>query len=320
MFIKQVVLQMAAVNCLEVRTVQSGAFKILVEALKELLTDTCIEFTEAGMKIVSMDTTHVILVHLMLDASKFEYYHCPRPKSVGLNMLNLHKLIKTINSNDTLTLFMDADDSNHLGIKIENADKNSKTIYKLNLLEFEEPCVTVPPTDYRSVITLQSCFFQKICRDMHNIADVMEMKNFRNQLIFGCKGEFCMQETVMRGKSGLYTTVEGKGGPASDAVEDTTADIDNEVDDAFSSLDISRGDDRLPLQTPSEAGAIDQEIVQGLFCIKKLVLFTKCTNLSTTVQLFLENNFPLIVLYSVASLGVIKLLLAPQCDGGTSPG
>ena len=31
---------------LEVRTVQSSAFKTLIEAIKELLVDTCIEFDE----------------------------------------------------------------------------------------------------------------------------------------------------------------------------------------------------------------------------------------------------------------------------------
>ena len=60
---------------LEIKTVQSQAFKILIEALKELLTDTCVEFDETGMKVVSMDTSHCVLAHLKLDASKMS--KCP---------------------------------------------------------------------------------------------------------------------------------------------------------------------------------------------------------------------------------------------------
>lgn len=53
-------------------------------------------------------------------------------------------------------------------------------------------------------------------------------------------------------------------------------------------------------------------IVQGLFALKYLVLFTKCTNLSTQVEIFLKNNFPIVLQYSVANLGSVRLLLAPS--------
>ena len=48
----------------------------------------------------------------------------------------LFKLIKTMNNNDTLSLYIEADDSNRLGIKIENGEKNTLTTYYLNLIEF----------------------------------------------------------------------------------------------------------------------------------------------------------------------------------------
>jgi|UniRef100_A0A6C0BET2 proliferating cell nuclear antigen len=251
-------------NTLEIRTVQATAFKILVEALKELLTDTCIDFDETGMKIVSMDNSHIVLVHLKLDAPKFEYFHCESKITIGVNMLNLYKLIRTINSNDTLTLFIESDDLNHLGIKIENGEKNTKTTYKLNLLDLDNPKISVNPADFNYEIMLQSADFQKICRDMSNIAEVVEIKNVGNQLILSCKGDFCSQETVL-------------------------ADTEN-----------------------NSGSKNNNEIVQGIFNLKYLVLFTKCTNLCSTVELFLKNDYPLLIRYMVASLGEVKLCLAPQ--------
>lgn len=255
---------MNATNTLEIRTVQATAFKILVEALKELLTDTCIDFDETGMKIVSMDNSHIVLVHLKLDAPKFEYFHCENKLTIGVNMLNLYKLIRTINSNDTLTLFIETDDLNHLGIKIENGEKNTRTTYKLNLLDLDNPKISVNPADFNYEIMLQSADFQKICRDMSNIAEVVEIKNVGNQLILSCKGDFCSQETVL-------------------------ADTEN-----------------------NSCSKNNNEIVQGVFNLKYLVLFTKCTNLCSTVELFLKNDYPLLIRYMVASLGEVKLCLAPQ--------
>jgi len=250
-------------NHLEIKTVQASSFKTLIEALKELLTDTCIEFDETGMKIIAMDTSHIVLVHLKLDASKFEHYYCKNKLSIGVNMLNMHKLIKTINSNDTLTFFMDYCDINHLGIKIENNEKNTKTTYKLNLLDLDNEQISIDPTEFNSVITLPSADFQKICRDMSNVSDVVEIKNIYNQLIFSCRGDFCCQETVLSDNNGIV---------------------------------------------PSNSN----EIVQGVFKLKYLVIFTKCTNLCNTIELYLKNDYPLIIKYSVASLGEIKLAIAPS--------
>lgn len=256
-------------NCLELKTVQSSAFKVLIEALRDLLTDTCIEFDETGMKIIAMDMNHVVLVHLKLDANRFEYYHCENKIVIGVNMLNFHKLIKTINSNDTLTMFMDTADMNHLGIKIENNEKNTRTTYKLNLLDLDKDSISIDPAEFNSVITMPSSDFQKITRDMNNLADFVEIKNIKNQLVFKCRGDFCQQETVL-------------------------SDNDNGINNI--------------------QNLIANEIVQGVFSLKYLVLFTKCTNLCNTVELYLKNDYALIIKYAVASLGEIKLCLAPQAN------
>ena len=55
-----------------------------------------------------------------------------------------------------------------------------------------------------------------------------------------------------------------------------------------------------------------EDIIQGIFALKHLVLFTKCTNLCNSIELYLKNDYPLIIKYNVASLGSIKLCLAPK--------
>ena len=54
------------------------------------------------------------------------------------------------------------------------------------------------------------------------------------------------------------------------------------------------------------------EIVQGVFELKYLVLFTKCTNLCASTQIHLKNDLPLVLRYMVANLGEVRLVLAPQ--------
>ena len=51
---------------------------------------------------------------------------------------------------------------------------------------------------------------------------------------------------------------------------------------------------------------------QGEFNIKFIQLFTKSTNLCSTVEIYLKTDFPLTIVYNVANLGQIKYCLAPE--------
>lgn len=254
-------------NKLELKTVQTSVFRTLIEALKEILTDINIEFDKTGMKIVALGADHCVLVHLKLEAEKFEYYHCPNRIVIGVGMLNFFKLIKTMGNNDSLGLYISNEDDTQLGIKIENGEKNSITIYKLKLMDLAEECISVPPATFESVITMPSSDFQKIVRDMYNLADSIEIKSVGQVLIFSCSGDWATQETR------IGQTKEGMN--------------------------------FLKNNNP-------EEIVQGLFFLKYLVLFTKCTNLCQSIEMYLKNDYPIIIKYNVATLGNIKLCLAPQ--------
>ena len=103
------------------------------------------------IKIVAMDSSQTILVHLRLEGGRFESYNCKKRLIVGVSMMYFHKLIKTIsNNNDCLTLYISENDPNKLGIKIDNSDKNSVTHYKLNLMDIKYEEVSIPPQNYNA--------------------------------------------------------------------------------------------------------------------------------------------------------------------------
>ena len=250
-----------------IKTVQSGAFRILIEALKEILTDGNITFDENGIKLMAMDSTHSVLIHLKLEAQNFEYFRCFKKITIGVNMLNFFKLIKTMTNSETLTLFIEKNNENQLGIIIHNSEKNSQTTYKLNLLDIQEEDIKIPPAKFETELTLPSNDFQKIIRDMINIGENIIITSIGNQLKLVCDGEFAHQETVL--------------GETNNGLKFST------------------------LQSPEKP-------IQGAFSLKYLLLFTKCTNLCNQIQFYIKNDYPLIIKYAVASLGNIKLCLAPN--------
>jgi DNA polymerase III sliding clamp (beta) subunit (PCNA family) len=74
-------------NLFEIRTVQSAAFRTLIEALKEILTEANLEFDSTGIKVIDVDETHTVLTYLRLHADRFEYFYCPAKYILGINMI-----------------------------------------------------------------------------------------------------------------------------------------------------------------------------------------------------------------------------------------
>ena len=66
--------------------------------------------------------------------------------------------------------------------------------------------------------------------------------------------------------------------------------------------------------TFAQGGDITGEPFEGRFYFSFLNLFTKATTLSNTLELFMSKEYPLILKYSVASLGELQFCLAAVLD------
>ena len=111
------------------KTVQANALRTLIEVLKDVLNDINIVFDKSGIKIMSMDGSHVALIHMKLEAEKFEEFICPEKMNIGICVSSLYKLMKTVSNSDTIAMYIAEHNSNELAIKIENADKNTSTTF-----------------------------------------------------------------------------------------------------------------------------------------------------------------------------------------------
>lgn len=259
-------------NVLMLKTVQIAPFKTLVAALKDILLETNMTFREDGIRIINMDKSHTVLVHLSLDASKFEQYECKKEKIIiGLNMVHFFKLISSSDNEETLSIYIENADYvdgivSNLTIKFENGDIKQCRTLKLRLIEPEPEELEYPDVKFSSIINLPSSDFQKIIRDLSCISDKLEIKSVGDELIFKCVGGFATAEIHRAEADGSMKFIEK---------QDST------------------------------------KINQGEFSLKNLGYFIKCTNLCPQIEVYLENDLPLVVKYNVATLGHIQLCLAP---------
>ena len=91
----------------EAKTVQTGAIRTLKEALKCILVEMSLLFDKDGIRMVAMDNSKTVLVHLRLYADKFEKYsyrHSAPQFIIGLNTDHLYRIVRTATNDDTITV------------------------------------------------------------------------------------------------------------------------------------------------------------------------------------------------------------------------
>jgi proliferating cell nuclear antigen len=182
-------------------TSKTPPIKNLAELLKDLLTEGNLECNSDGIKLLSTDSGASVLVHLKLYGDKFEAYSCQSPFIMGLSMDSFFKIIKNMENNDTLRLFINKNDTNFLGIERFNKEENIYNTIYLNLLDIRVDDKMIPPAKFDSVIVMSSSRFHKICREINNFSKHIDITCSDNQLIFKGTNPTYKQEIRIRASS-----------------------------------------------------------------------------------------------------------------------
>ena len=257
-----------------IKTVQIAPFRTLMVALKDILLETNITFQKDGIRIINMDKSHTILAHLFLPSENFESYKMKdgiKKIVIGVNMFHLFKLINSIDNDDTLTIY------------IEESDWNGAVPNFLGL-KFEN-------------------------------GDIKQCKTQKLKLIEPDHEELQVPDvtfsSIINIPSSDFQKIIRDLSPLSDKLE--IRSVSNELifkcQGSFASAEVRRAesDGSMEFQLKPD----ESKIIQGEFSLKNLGYFIKCTNLCNQIEIYLANDLPLIVKYNVASLGAIKLGLAP---------
>lgn len=262
-------------NILTIQTVQIAPFRTLMTAMKDILLETNISFTKEGIKIINMDKSHTILAHLFLEAQNFELYECKRDKIIiGVNMFHLFKLINTIDNDDTLTIY------------IEEADYTDGIVQFLGL-KFENGKIMQHKIQKLRLIEPDS---EELSVPDVKFSSVINMPSVDFQKIV--RDLSCISDKI---EIKSVATHEG-------------AELIFKCTGGFAHAEIRRAESDGNMAFIQKQDA--SKIIQGEFSLKNLGYFIKCTNLCSQIEMYLENNLPLVVKYNVASLGTIKLALA----------
>jgi len=226
-----------------------------------------------GIRILTMDNTNSLIINVKLKAKSFNKFECKKKSFViAINLPQLYKIIRNIDKDNMLNLYVNDDDQQTLYIKIISTDKKKESISKLKLLDIDNKSIDIPPISCECAIKFSTAEFHRICREMSSMADYLEIKVSKNFVTYSCKGDSVEQtKTYSLDEANNTSIVFSKNSP---------------------------------------------EIVQGIFELKYLTLFSKYSNLCTHIWLYMKNDWLLCINYTVATLGNMYMCLTPVPNDG----
>lgn len=259
-------------NVLTIRSVAISAIKNLISSIKDILTDATITFTAEGMKILNFDKTHTIFVNVNLYANRFEEFECKENKIIiCANTHHLFKVISTMSNDDVLTIYIDKSDY-HDGIVSELG------------LQYDNG-------------EIKQSYNQKL-RLLEPDTEEMVIPDVNFSTIINLPTAY-FQKTI-RDLNGISDRIE---------IKSVGNDLIFSCQGPFAKSRIYRTESDGCLEFVQKPDP--SVVIQGEFSLKALSNFIKCSPLCTHLEIYLGNDLPLIVKYHVASLGEIKLCLAP---------
>lgn len=279
---------------LNVKTEHAMTFKTVLEGLKEILTETNIEFCyikdkktdkEKGiMKILAVDTNKTVIIHLRLENfTEFECLTASKSKIVGINLNTFYKLIKSIEKEEYLTISQYIEGENVINIEVNNPDKGRTKNLSIKLIDLPSSNkIDIPQIDFDASIQINAIEFHRACAEMMSITEYVEIQCLKDRLILRCKGDSASSEII-------YDVKKRKK---------SSDDSDDEID-YNTGVTIKRSEDN------------PNNVIQGYYELKNIVIFKKFAQLCDDILIYMKNDKPFFIKYVASSNVTLMVGLTP---------
>jgi proliferating cell nuclear antigen PCNA len=271
-------------NILTIQTLQISELKTTIDILKDTTSnDVYFNFDKTGMKCKKMNGSKSAIVDI--NYNRFSLYNYNYPDDIlkiGLNVSNLNKSIKTIDSSSSLKLYIKntADEGEEIvedditKFMIESVSKGSGSIFThgLDILAYVDSYEDIDYNldNYTTCFKIQSKVFSKLIKNMVSLeSEYVSFNITKNIVQLSC--EDIIYDVKLLNKE-------------SDEFEDSIDFIKINLD--------------------------DDDMISNTYNLKILHNYTKCSNLTDKVYIYIEQNKPLILHYDIPNLGTLNILFS----------
>jgi proliferating cell nuclear antigen len=166
---------------------EAKTFKDILKSLVDLMDQVNIEFSEDGITIQSMDSSHVSLTLLQLFSSFFDEYKCDFTGSIGVSLVSMNKIIKSC-ANDSI-IEMEIENKEADNIRFILTEKKKKETIDLRTLEIDGLNMGIPDIESDYEFKYESVPLQDIFRRLTSFSDTITFTPLDKEVRFSSKGK-----------------------------------------------------------------------------------------------------------------------------------
>ncbi|MCX6659828.1 MAG: proliferating cell nuclear antigen (pcna) [Candidatus Bathyarchaeota archaeon] len=160
-------------------------WKNLLTAISTLIEEADFNTTSEGLKLRSMDPSHVAMVDFEWPKGAFEEYVCDKPTDIRVNLSTMLKLLKRGKSDESLEMAYDEEN------KKVNLTLKGKILKKFTMptLEPVEEEVPTPKLSFSARVKLMSETLKEIVEDSETVSDNIRFEANPDKLLVKASSE-----------------------------------------------------------------------------------------------------------------------------------
>lgn len=176
-------------------------FKIWIELLNRLLDAACFEIHPDKI-VLQMTDKKATMVHTELLADRFKVYELNSdkvPLHIGFNLNNLHKTLKSVKKNDSISFEVNHDQTK-VTVRIFPLNSEKIEVITMNALTLQSVHISLPGYPNENKHSLCSHEYQRAIKNLHNIpSHNVQVGFFDETVVFKCSANDIYSKTAIFG-------------------------------------------------------------------------------------------------------------------------
>lgn len=165
----------------------------IVEAVATILDEATFHVTSKGIKLLSMDPSHLAMIDLDIPGEAFSSYVCDEAISICVNVQDLLKFIKRAGGESLVILL----DEERRRLNLEFSIGEYKRVFTITTLEEREEKTPIPRMTFDAHIGLSSLRLHEAVRDAKLVSEYVKFEAGSDRLIIRAEGDTMSTATTL---------------------------------------------------------------------------------------------------------------------------
>jgi proliferating cell nuclear antigen len=174
-----------------------NSLKIIIDTLGKIVSETVWTIHNpkdkknkfSGLEISTADSSRSIYMKIQIEDDKFLEFNSKHEKyEIGINLEKLNKMIKAVEKDDIINMYLSEKDLQCLIIDIERAMTKGKKTLKFPLIELEQEKKPTKKEEYEKIVSMSATIYKKIFKEFDDFENV-KIKCTKKNILFTYKDD-----------------------------------------------------------------------------------------------------------------------------------